>query len=63
MSDRTEAGFAAMVAATGLPLNAAQIAELREVYPMLQATIARIAAPLPREAEPALIFQAETRGC
>jgi hypothetical protein len=29
---------------------------LRDVYPTLQAIIARVTAPMPREAEPALIF-------
>jgi hypothetical protein len=32
---------------------------LREVYPTLQAILACVTAPLPREAEPALIFLAE----
>jgi hypothetical protein len=40
-------------------LDAAQKAMLLHAYPMLEAMIARVTAPMPREAEPALIFHAE----
>lgn len=63
MPDLTEASFDVMIAQTGLPLDKTQIATLREVYPMLAAMIERVTAPMPREAEPALIFQAESSGC
>ncbi len=51
--------FAALVAATGLPLDAAQIATLREGYALVEPLLERLHAPLPREAEPALIFKPE----
>jgi hypothetical protein len=63
MAELTEAAFDSLVAQTGLPLNEAQKAMLREVYPMLAAMVERVTAPLPREAEPALIFHAEIGGC
>jgi hypothetical protein len=53
------AGVRELIARTGLPLNDAQKATLLDVYPMLQAMIDRVTAPLPREAEPALIFRAD----
>ncbi len=59
MPEINEAGFETLVAQTGLPLDDAQKAMLRAAYPMLQAMIARVVAPMPREAEPALIFHAE----
>lgn len=57
-----EAGFETLIAQTGLPLDAAQKAMLHKAYPMLEAMLARVTAPLPREAEPALIFHAEIGG-
>jgi hypothetical protein len=51
--------FDMLVAQTDLPLDDAQKAVLRAAYPMLETMIARVTAPLPREAEPALIFHAE----
>jgi hypothetical protein len=53
--------FDALIAQTGLPLSAAQKAALLEVYPTLQAIIARVTAPMPREAEPGHIFLPEVR--
>ena len=53
--------FDALAAQTGLPLSDAQKATLLAVYPTLQAMIARVSAPLPREAEPGLIFVPEVR--
>ena len=57
----TPEAFDALIAQTGLPLSDAQKATLLAVYPTLQAMIARVAAPLPREAEPGLIFVPEVR--
>jgi hypothetical protein len=57
----TPEAFDALIAQTGLPLSNEQKATLLAVYPTLQAMIARAAAPLPREAEPALIFVPEVR--
>jgi len=53
--------FDTLSAQTGLPLSDAQKATLLAVYPTLQAMIARVSAPLPREAEPGLIFVPEVR--
>ena len=55
------AAFEVLAAQTGLPLSDAQKATLRAVYPTLQALVARVTAPLPREAEPGLIFVPEVR--
>lgn len=55
----SEADFAVLVAQTGLPLSEAQKATLYAVYPTLRALLARVSEPMPREAEPALTFQAE----
>lgn len=59
MPQLSEAAFDTLVTQTGLPLDDAQKAMLRAAYPMLQAMIARVTEPLPREAEPSLIFRAE----
>jgi hypothetical protein len=61
MTGISKADFDVLVAKAGLPLSDAQKAEFRSVYPTLQAIIARVTAPMPREAEPALIFQVEQR--
>jgi hypothetical protein len=53
--------FDVLVAQTGLPLSEAQKATLLEVYPTLQALIACVTKPMPREAEPSLIFNPEVR--
>lgn len=53
--------FAILAAQTGLPLSDAQKATLHAAYPLLQAIIERVSAPMPREAEPALIFVPEPR--
>jgi hypothetical protein len=57
----TPEAFDALIAQTGLPLSDAQKATLLEVWPTLQAMIGRVTAPLPREAEPGLIFVPEVR--
>lgn len=53
--------FSALVDRTGLPLSDDQKAALFAVYPMFQAMIARATPPMPREAEPSLIFLPEMR--
>jgi hypothetical protein len=57
----TPEAFDALIAQTGLPLSNEQKATLLAVWPMLQELIARATAPMPREAEPALIFVPEVR--
>jgi hypothetical protein len=53
--------FDVLVAQTGLPLSAAQKDTIFAVYPTLQSMIAMVTAPMPREAEPSLIFVPEVR--
>jgi hypothetical protein len=57
----SEAEFEVMAKQTGIPLSAAQKAELYGAYWMLEAMIARVQTPMPREAEPAHIFVPEVR--
>ena len=57
----SEAEFDVLVGQTGLPLNAAQKTELYDVFWMLEAMVARVNTPLPREEEPAHIFVPEVR--
>jgi hypothetical protein len=53
--------FSTLVDRTGLTLTDQQKATLFAVYPKFQAMIAQATPQLPREAEPALIFQPEVR--
>jgi len=53
--------FGSLLDRSGLTLTDDQKSVLFEVYPMLQAMIARATAPMPREAEPALIFVPEVK--
>jgi hypothetical protein len=55
------AEFEALVAQAGLPLNAAQKQEIHQNFGLLEAMLARVNTPLPREAEPALTFTPEVR--
>jgi hypothetical protein len=57
----SEAEFEVMVKQTGLPLNAKQKAEIYQNYWMLEAMIARVNTPMPREIEPAHMFTTEVR--
>jgi len=57
----SDAEFATLVAQTGLPLSAEQKSTLYDAYWMLEAMIARVNTPMPREAEPAHIFIPEVR--
>jgi hypothetical protein len=53
--------FSTLVDQTGLNLTAEQKSDLFGVYPLFQAMVARATPPLPREAEPALIFLPEVK--
>lgn len=53
------ATFETLMAQTGLSLTSDQLRGVYEGYGGLQAMLARVNAPLPREAEPALTFDAE----
>ena len=57
----TKEEFDNLAASTGLPLSDAQKATLFGAYPTLKALMDRVSEPMPREAEPSLIFVAETR--
>ena len=57
----SEAEFEVMAKQTGLPLSAEQKATLYDAYWMLEAMIARVNTPMPREIEPAHMFTAEVR--
>jgi hypothetical protein len=46
---------------TGLTLTDAQKDALFAAYPLFQAMVARATAPMPREAEPSVIFTPEVR--
>ena len=61
MTNVTKAEFDVLVARTGLPLSEAQKATLFDVYPTLRNILSIAAAPMPREAEPSLIFYPEVR--
>ncbi|MCW3473223.1 hypothetical protein [Limobrevibacterium gyesilva] len=56
----SEADFAVLAAQTGLRLTDAQRREIHAAYGTIEAMLARIGSERPREAEPALIFRAET---
>ncbi len=53
------ATFETLMAQTGLSLTSDQLRGVYEGYGGLQAMLARVNAPLPREAEPALTFDVE----
>jgi hypothetical protein len=57
----TKEEFDVLAATTGLPLSEAQKATLFGAYPTLRALMDRVSEPQPREAEPSLIFVAETK--
>jgi hypothetical protein len=56
-----KAEFDVLVAQAGLTLSAAQKQEIHQAYGLLEAMLARVTTPMPREAEPALIFVPEVR--
>jgi len=53
--------FSTLVDQTGLTLTDKQKAVLFSAWPMFQAMVARATPPLPREAEPCLIFLPEVK--
>jgi hypothetical protein len=53
--------FGKLVDQTGLTLTDEQKSVLFGVYPLFQAMVARGTPPLPREAEPSVIFMPEVR--
>jgi len=53
--------FGRMLDQTGLSLTDAQKSVLFHAYPMFQAMLARATAPLPREAEPSVVFDPDVR--
>jgi hypothetical protein len=53
--------FGSLVDQTGLTLTDQQKSVLFEVYPLFQAMIVRATPPMPREAEPSLIFMPEVK--
>ena len=56
-----ETVLAGMMARAGLNLSAEQVREILPGAAIFQQMIARVNAPLPREAEPALTFNVEQR--
>ena len=60
-TDIDHTSFGGMLDRAGLTLSDEQKAVLFEAYPLFQAMIARATAPLPREAEPAVIFMPEVK--
>ena len=57
----SEAEFEVMTKQTGLPLSVEQKATLYDAYWMLEAMIAKVNTPMPREIEPAHMFTPEVR--
>jgi hypothetical protein len=53
--------FDGMLDRSGLTLSDTQKSTLFEVYPLFRAVIARASAPMPREAEPSVIFVPEVK--
>ena len=56
-----EAALAAMLARAGLPHSPEQVKAILPGAEIIQRMLARVNAPLPREAEPALIFDVEQK--
>ncbi|WP_428531494.1 hypothetical protein [Rhodopila sp.] len=50
-----------MVDRSGLRLSEAQKSVLFAAYPMFQAMVARATPPMPREAEPSVVFTPEVK--
>ena len=57
----SETAFDVLIAQSGLPLSPEQKHALYEPYAIVEAMVARVSTPMPREAEPSLIFIPE--GC
>jgi hypothetical protein len=60
-TDISKATFDAIFEKSGLPLSEAQKAELFGVYPLFSAILARATLDMPRESEPAVMFQPEVK--
>jgi len=56
-----EQEFGMMINRSGLALSDEQKSVLFAAYPMFQAMVARATPPMPREAEPSVIFIPEVR--
>jgi hypothetical protein len=56
-----KATFATLVDLTGLKLSEEQKATLFAVYPLFQDMVARATPPMPREAEPSIMFTPEVK--
>ena len=56
-----EAALAAMLARAGLPHSPEQVKAILPGAEIVQRMLARVNAPLPREAEPALTFKVEQK--
>lgn len=57
----TFAEFGVFFDKAGLPLSPAQKETLFQAWPMMEAMIAKVTAPLPREAEPSVMFHPEVK--
>jgi hypothetical protein len=57
----SQAAFEILLEQTGLPLSAQQKQALYEPYAMVEAMVLHVSQPMPREAEPSLIFNPEVR--
>jgi hypothetical protein len=56
-----EAEFSVLVDQTGLTLSDEQKSVLFAAYPMFRAMVARATPPMPREAEPSVMFRPDVR--
>ena len=57
----SKATFEALIAQTGLPLSQDQKDALYEPYALVEDMVRHVTQPMPREAEPSLIFVPEVR--
>jgi hypothetical protein len=57
----SQADFEVLLAQTGLPLSPAQKQALYEPYALVEAMLLHVTQPMPREAEPSVIFAPEAR--
>jgi hypothetical protein len=57
----SQAAFEVLLTQTGLPLSQEQKAALYEPYALVEAMLLHVTQPMPREAEPSVIFVPEVR--
>jgi hypothetical protein len=57
----SQADFDVLLAQTGLPLSQEQKQALYEPYALVEAMLLHVTQPMPREAEPSVIFVPEVR--